>query len=230
MPSSLFGKIKLRLVDLAFEVLRRPNRIDWAAEVSPSARITASALHGPVRVDDHARLHRVEVSGPVHIGRNTSLWGPGIFVQARGAAIEIGSFCSIARWVSIHGYQHDARRITTHYIGRNVLGRPIEEEVLAVGPISIGHDVWIGAGAHVMSGVSIGTGAVIGAASVVTRDVPPYAVAVGAPARTTRFRFEEPIIERLLASRWWEWSHEEIRRREGLFLRPLTAELLDEYL
>ncbi len=90
--------------------------------------------------------------------------------------------------------------------------------------------MWIGAGAHVMSGVSIGTGAVIGAASVVTKDVPPYAVAVGAPARTTRYRFEESIVERLLASRWWEWSHEEIRRKAGLFLDPLTAELMDEYL
>lgn len=230
MPSSLFEKIKLRLVDLSLAAVRRPNRIDWAAEVSPSARITASAIHGPVRVDAHARLHKVEVSGPVHIGRNTSLWGPGIFVSARGAPIEIGNFCSIARGVSLHGYEHDPRRITTHYVGRNVLGRAIDDEVVTGGPISIGHDVWIGAGAQVMSGVSIGTGAVIGAGSVVTKDVPPYAVAVGAPARTVRYRFEEPVIERLLASRWWEWSHEEIRRKEGLFLRPLTAELLDEYL
>lgn len=230
MPSSLFAKIKLRLLDRVLAARQRPNRIDTAAVVSPSAQVSASALHGPVHVADHARLHEVDVSGPVHIGRNSSLWGPGIFVLARGAPIHIGNFCSIARQVSLHGYGHDARRITTYYVGRNVLGRPIEDEVVTDGPVEIGHDVWIGAGAHVMAGVKIGTGAIIGAASVVTKDVPPYAVAVGAPARPVRFRFEEPVVERLLASRWWAWTHEEIRARQELFLGPLTAELMDRYL
>ena len=230
MPSSLFAKIKLRVLDRLLAARERPNRIDTAALVAPSARVSAAALHGPVHVEDHARLHDVDISGPVHIGRYSSLWGPGIFVLARGAPIHIGNFCSIARQVSIHGYGHDARRITTYYIGRNVLGRPIEDEVVTAGPVEIGHDVWIGAGVHVMAGVSIGTGAIVGAGSVVTRDVPPYAVAVGAPARPVRFRFEEPVVERLLASRWWEWSQEEIRAREALFLGPLTPELMDEYL
>lgn len=200
------------------------------AVVAPTAEVSAAALHGPVHVADHARLHEVEIFGEVHIGRSSSLWGPGIFVLARGAPIHIGNFCSIARNVSLHGYGHDTRRITTYYVGRNVLGRPIEDEVVTDGPIDIGHDVWLGAGVHVMSGVTIGTGAIVGAGSVVTRDVPPYAVAVGAPARPVRYRFEEPVRERLLASRWWEWSHEEIRAREELFLGPLTPELLDRYL
>lgn len=230
MPSSIFAKIKLRLLDGALALARRPNRIDAAAVVSPRARITESSLHGPVRVEDHATLHQVEIFGDVRIGRNSSLWGPGIFVLARGAPIEIGNFCSIARNVSLHGYHHDASRITTHYVGRNVLGRPIEEEAVTNGPITVGHDVWIGAGAHVMSGVSIGTGAVIGAGSVVTRDIPPYAVAVGAPARVTRRRFDDETIRRLLESRWWEWSHEEIRRKADLFTGPLTAERVEEYL
>jgi virginiamycin A acetyltransferase len=230
MPSSLFAKIKLRLLDRALAALRRPSRIDTAAVVAPTATVTSSSLHGPVRVDEHARLFEVEISGPVHIGRGSSLWGPGIFVLARGAPVAIGNFCSIARGVSVHGYGHDSRRISTHYIGRNVLGRPIEDEVVTGGPVTIGHDVWIGAGAHVMSGVSIGTGAIVGAGSVVTRDVPPYAVAVGAPARPVRYRFDEPLIARLLETRWWEWSHEEIRARAGLFLGPLTPELLDDYL
>jgi virginiamycin A acetyltransferase len=230
MPSSLFGKIRLRVLDRGLALLGRPNRIDTAAVVSPTARITRSSLHGPVRVGDHATLHRVEVFGDVRIGRNTSLWGPGIYVQARGAPIDIGNFCSIARHVSLHGYYHDATRITTYYVGRNVLGRPIEDEVVSRGPITVGHDVWMGTGVQVMSGVAVGTGAILGAGSVVTRDVPPYAVAVGAPAKVVRLRFDEAVVERLLASRWWEWSHDEIRARAPLFTQPVTPALLDEYL
>jgi acetyltransferase-like isoleucine patch superfamily enzyme len=144
--------------------------------------------------------------------------------------VEIGNFCSIARNVSIHGYGHDSRRISTHYIGRNVLGLPIGDEIVSNGPTRIGHDVWIGAGVHILSGVTVGTGAVIGAGSVVSRDVPPYAIAAGAPATPLRYRFDEEIVERLLASGWWMWSQDEIRAKKELFIQPLTPKLLDEYL
>ncbi len=218
------------MLDLALRSARRPNRIDTAAQVSPLASVTASALHGPVEVGAYARLHRVTLSGPVRIGANSSLWGPDIHVAARGNPVEIGNFCSLARGIGVHGFGHDPSRISTYYVGRNVLGRPIEEEILSAGPIRIGHDVWIGAGAHVMAGVSIGTGAVIGAGSVVSRDVPPYAIAAGAPAEPVRFRFEEEVVERLLASSWWTWSHEEIRAKQALFTQPLTPALIDECL
>ncbi|WP_082494275.1 CatB-related O-acetyltransferase [Methylobacterium sp. Leaf108] len=69
--------------------------------------------------------------------------------------------------------------------------------------ITVGHDVWIGHRAYIRQGITIGTGAIIGAYAVVTRDVPPYAVMVGNPARAVRFRFPEPLVARLLASRWW---------------------------
>lgn len=192
--------------------------------------IRASALHGPVEVGEHARVYRAELQGPVRIGRHTSLWGPEIYVHAGPDPIEIGSFCSIARHVGIHGYLHDVRRITTYFVGRNVLGRPIEEEIVTRGPTRIGHDVWIGAAAHVMPGVQVGTGAVIGAGSVVSRDVPPYGIAVGAPARVVRHRFDEDTVGRLLESCWWEWSRDDIADRAGLFREPLTPELLDRYL
>jgi len=229
-PPSLFARARLRLVDRVRKAVRPPNRIDPAAEVSPLAAVTASRLYGPVRVADHARLYRVELSGDVSIGASSSLWGPGIYVWARGNPIEIGNFCSLAHDVSLHGFGHDPSRISTHYVGRNVLGRPLDEETVSAGPIRVGHDVWIGAGVHVMSGVEIGTGAVIGAGSVVTRDVPPYAIAAGVPAKPLRFRFDEETIAALLASEWWTWSLEEIRARADLFTRPLTPALVDEYL
>lgn len=230
MSQSLLAKAKLRLIDRTLKVVHPPNRIDVAAEISPLARVRASRIYGPVTVADHARLHRVELSGEIAIGASSSLWGPGIYVWARGNPVEIGNFCSIARDVSVHGFGHDPSRISTHYIGRNVLGCPIREETVSAGPVRIGHDVWIGAGVHIVSGVDIGTGAIIGAGSVVTRDIPPYAIAVGVPAKPVRFRFDEETIAALLASEWWSWSHEEIRAKQALFMQPLTRTLIDEYL
>jgi acetyltransferase-like isoleucine patch superfamily enzyme len=72
----------------------------------------------------------------------------------------------------------------------------------------IGHDVWIGHAAVVLPGVSIGTGAVVGAGAIVTRDVEPFQVVVGVPARPMRFRFTEEERRRILQSQWWEWDHQ----------------------
>ena len=77
--------------------------------------------------------------------------------------------------------------------------------------MALGHDVWIGHGVVVLPGRSVGTGAVVGAGAVVTRDVPPYAVAVGNPTRVVRPRFAPPVAERLLALAWWDWHHERLR-------------------
>lgn len=230
MSSSLFMKARIRLLDLVLAHARRPNRIDPAATISPSADVIASSIHGPVRVDDYARLYRVTLSGPVTIGYHSSLWGPGIAVSAMGHPVTIGNFCSMALNVNVHGYGHDTQRISTHYIGRNVLGACIEDEVVSRGPTLIGHDVWIGASVQIMSGVTIGTGAVVGAGSVVSADIPPYAVAVGAPAKPVRYRFDGDVLERLLASEWWTWSRDEIVAKRELFTQPLTVDLLDRYL
>ena len=80
------------------------------------------------------------------------------------------------------------------------------------GGIVIGNDVWIGFEAVILSGVTIGDGAIIGARSVVTRDVPPYAIVGGAPARLIRPRFPEETVEALLRIRWWDWPEEKLRR------------------
>ena len=84
------------------------------------------------------------------------------------------------------------------------------------GNVIIGNDVWVGYGATILSGVSIGTGAIIGAKSVVTANVPPYAIVAGNPARVLRSRFSETIITRLIASKWWELPRERL-----LMLMPI---------
>src|SRR5207342_2452827 len=130
MPSLLIAKVKLRLLDRARESMRFPNRIDTAAEISPLARVRSSAIHGPVTVGDYARIYRVTISGPVSIGMNSSLWGPNVYVAARGNPVSIGNFCSIARDVSLHGFGHDPSRISTSFIGRNIFDRPIQDDTV----------------------------------------------------------------------------------------------------
>ncbi|WP_308462078.1 CatB-related O-acetyltransferase [Mesorhizobium sp. INR15] len=86
------------------------------------------------------------------------------------------------------------------------------------GPIRIGNDVWIGRRAIILSGVTIGDGAVIGAGAVVSKDVPPYAVVVGNPAALVRYRFNSGQIASLLEIRWWDWEDDLIKTDPSFFL------------
>lgn len=79
------------------------------------------------------------------------------------------------------------------------------------GDIIIGNDVWIGYEAVIMAGVHIGDGAIIGARAVVTKDVPPYTIVGGTPAKEIRKRFDEDVVKKLLRLQWWDWSIDEIR-------------------
>ena len=80
------------------------------------------------------------------------------------------------------------------------------------GDIVVGNDVWIGYGAVILAGGTVGGGAVIGSRAVVTRDIPPYTIVGGVPARTIRKRFDDTVIARLLDLRWWDWPEEAVRR------------------
>jgi phosphonate metabolism protein (transferase hexapeptide repeat family) len=131
---------------------------------------------------------------------------------------DIGNFTSIASHVRINPVNHPVDRPTQHhctYRRRQYGFDTVDDDGIFAWRKSyrcqIGHDVWIGHGATVMPGVSVGTGAVIGSAAVVTRDVAPYSIVVGVPARPLRKRFDDPTIDRLLASEWWTWSHEKLK-------------------
>jgi serine acetyltransferase len=96
---------------------------------------------------------------------------------------------------------------------RKILGKPVFPEPVT----EVGNDVWIGHNAVIMSGVSVGNGAIIGANAVVTRDVPHYAIVAGAPAKVIGYRYEEKIVNELLESKRWEWSDEEIVQNRDFF-------------
>lgn len=90
-----------------------------------------------------------------------------------------------------------------------------------VGNITIGNDVWIGTHAVILTDVEVGDGAIVGAGAVVTKSVPPYAIAAGNPARVIKYRFSEGEIRALLKIRWWEWPDEVIEQHMDDFYAPV---------
>lgn len=142
---------------------------------------------------------------------------------------EIGSFCSIANNVSIGGAMHPMHWVSmspVFYKGRDSVKEKFSEHEREVNKKTvIGHDVWIGKNALIKQGVNIGTGAVIGMGSVVTKDVVPYSIVAGNPAREIRKRFDDKTISRLLVTEWWEYSSEKLRAVADKFTQP--EEFLD---
>ncbi|MBA1143698.1 CatB-related O-acetyltransferase [Mesorhizobium sp. CCANP35] len=87
--------------------------------------------------------------------------------------------------------------------------------------ITIANDVWIGRHAMIMPGVHIADGVIVAAGAVVTKDVPPYAIVGGVPAKLIRYRFSQDVIAKLLAIRWWEWSDEKIKQEAAFLTGPI---------
>lgn len=126
----------------------------------------------------------------------------------------IGKFCAIATGVRfiMNGGNHQVGTLSTYPF--SIFGNGWEHAAPASWPnkgdTRVGNDVWIGFGATIMPGVTIGDGAVIGSLSVVTGDVPPYTIVGGNPAKPIRQRFDDATVARLLALRWWDWPAEKI--------------------
>ncbi|WP_426955058.1 CatB-related O-acetyltransferase [Muricoccus radiodurans] len=175
----------------------------------------ASRIHPDARFEAPCVVQaQLGASPSLSIGAYTGIFGAHLWGG------HIGRYCSIAQEVRIGLSEHPTDWLSSSMIGYlpDVHGWATHRRSAGQGfglrmgehvprpAAMIGNDVWIGYGAFVRSGVTIGDGAIIGAGAIVVADIPPYAIAIGNPARVLRFRFREEIVERLLRCRWWDWD------------------------
>ncbi len=179
------------------------------------ARLEGGEMCSPTLRRIFADYHGVEVG----------LYSYGCFVPGDiPAGTTIGRYCSFAAGVVIFNANHPLDRASLHPFFYNPRLGVVTGETIARGRLTVGHGAWIGRNALVMPAVrSIGNGAVVGAGAVVTKDIPPYAVVAGNPARLIRHRFTESVQQEVEDSRWWERSIDELRGDLEAFLRPASS-------
>lgn len=187
------------------------------------------------RIDDVSVVNKnAKVYGGVQIFK--SIIGSYTYVASNTQVIcaIIGRYCSIADDVIIGPGNHTLTYLSTSPVfteSRNALGLRwcYDTKVKPFKQVKIGNDVWIGSRAIIMGGVSIGDGAVVGAGAIVTKDVPPYAIVGGVPAKVIRYRFPENVIAKLLEIKWWDLPEEVLKEKIHVFQKEgLTAKEVEE--
>jgi len=193
--------------------------------IDPTAQVRASRLGRYTEVGARTRLLESE------LGDYSYIVSDGDMVYTT-----VGKFCSIAAMVRVNPGNHPMQRASqAHFTYRASAYFDGEADEASffdwrrASRVAIGHDVWIGHGAIVLAGRQIATGAVVAAGAVVTKDVAPYMIVAGNPARPIRQRFPIEVAERLAGLAWWDWSHAELHRALPDF-RALAAEaFLEKY-
>lgn len=175
--------------------------------IHPDAAVRRSTLGPYTAVGARTRLLETEMGAYSYVVSDGEI-----------AYTTIGKFVSIAASVRINPGNHPMWRASQHHFSYRAqaygLGADDAEffDWRRDHPVEIGHDVWIGHGAVILPGRRVGLGAVVGAGAIVTKDVPPYMIVVGNPARPVRRRFPEAVCADLAALAWWDWPHEDLAR------------------
>lgn len=176
--------------------------VAWRANLGKWVVIRAGSEVGPnVTIDDYSYIS-----------------GPRAYIEAAS----IGKFCSIARQVTIGVSGHDYSKVTSHPFIIDPHYKFVSNSLYEhqKPPPVIGHDVWIGMNAVVHRGVTIGHGAVIASDAVVTKDVEPYSIVGGNPARHIKYRFSQEIINAMLEIQWWNWDDAQLKSAMEKFDDP----------
>jgi acetyltransferase-like isoleucine patch superfamily enzyme len=172
--------------------------------------VASSSVSWKISIGKHCWIRQgAEVCSNVTIGDYSYIIGPNTYVEEA----VIGKFCSIARNVIIGPTNHNYHWVSTHPFIYSTFYRFIERDKPSpqkAGPV-IGNDVWIGANSVILRGTKIGHGAAVAAGSVVARDVAPYSIVAGVPARHIKYRFPEHVRDALLELKWWDWGETQLR-------------------
>jgi len=192
------------------------SKLGEQVSVGNDTNIVNSYLHDNVIINRRNFVNDTEIGNFSYTGINTII-----------NFSKIGKFCSIARNVDIGGFNHDYDKVTTMPVFRlnNLLGGEVapSEDTYCI----IGNDVWIAAGVNILHSATIGDGAIIGAGAVVTKNVEPYSIYGGVPARKIKQRFSDEIIADLLEIKWWNWTFKIIEQNKNLmFYSQVTTEVI----
>lgn len=177
---------------------------------------------------------KIENTKQIEVGKMS--FHNGNFIIQGSQEVKIGSYCAFGENINIitenHDYNYPAMQYTfyRHFFEKEhpgVTKYPPNKE-RTKGGIEIGNDVWIGHNTTILSGVKIGNGAILANGSIVTRDVEPYSIFGGIPAKKIKMRFGDEIIQYLLKIKWWNWSEEKIKRNREFFGLNLSLLKVEE--
>lgn len=234
MISDFFQTIQLRLTH---------RRISWRANINGKVTLSSSVEIGPrvivqnstlseavvvytdsfinqSLIQDHCKIGNNVLINKSEIGRYSY-----VSENCRISNCTIGRFCSIGPRVIAGAGKHPVNFLSTSPVwystsrqtGTTFSDKNYFEESV---PVTIGNDVWIGASAYISDGVKIGNGAIIGAGAVVTKDVAPYSIVGGVPAKELKKRFSNEKIDAIEKLRWWDWNEEKLTKNRKLFQSP----------
>ena len=207
------------------------SKIADSAKTFNNVKIIDSYVGDSATIGDNSNLLKSRVDRHASVNRNCvmdrSELGFGSYINQNTILknVIVGRFCCISWNVCLYGgssHNCSSPSMYTSYHWKSIFGNSEETGIQDKDKTIVGNDVWIGNGAIVVNAVKIGDGAVIGAGAVVTKDVPPYAVVAGVPAKILYKRFPEDVIERLLKIKWWNWPDDIISANEKILrIAPL---------